>query len=258
MNQEAVLALFDRTMRRDAPPDTPGARVERTGDIVRQTASDGGWNGVLWSDLTAGTADAAIAEQVAHFAALGHPFEWKLYAHDRPADLARRLRTAGFAPGPGETLMVAEAAALSTHVALPDGVRLEPVTDAAGVELMTAVHERAFGTDGARLRRQILGQLAAGPGRLVLVLAMAGEVPVSAARMELPPGRAFAGLWGGGTAPAWRGRGVYRALVAYRARVAVERGFRCLSVDASPESRPILRRLGFVPLSTTTPYVHRP
>jgi len=56
--------------------------------------------------------------------------------------------------------------------------------------------------------------------------------------------------------PGWRGRGVYRALVAHRARVAAERGYRYLQVDASDESRPILERLGFHPLTTTTPYVH--
>jgi GNAT superfamily N-acetyltransferase len=56
----------------------------------------------------------------------------------------------------------------------------------------------------------------------------------------------------------WRGRGIYRALVAHRARIAAGRGIRYLQVDASSQSRPILRRLGFVPLSTTTPYVYQP
>ncbi|MBI0320141.1 GNAT family N-acetyltransferase, partial [Streptomyces javensis] len=51
--------------------------------------------------------------------------------------------------------------------------------------------------------------------------------------------------------------GVYRALVAFRARIAADRGCRYLQVDASGMSRPILRRLGFVPLTTTTPYVYR-
>jgi len=74
--------------------------------------------------------------------------------------------------------------------------------------------------------------------------------------MELIPGTRFAGLWGGGTVEAWRGRGIYRALVAHRARIAADRGFPYLQVDASDESRPILERLGFARLTTTTPYVH--
>lgn len=56
----------------------------------------------------------------------------------------------------------------------------------------------------------------------------------------------------------FQGRGIYRALVAHRARIAAERGFRYLQVDALPTSRPILERLGFVQLSKTTPYTRRP
>ena len=41
----------------------------------------------------------------------------------------------------------------------------------------------------------------------------------------------------------WRGRGVYRALVAFRTRIAAEHGYRSLQTDASDQSRPILRRL---------------
>ena len=93
---------------------------------------------------------------------------------------------------------------------------------------------------------------------IVALVALAGDEPVSSARMELVPGTRFAGLWGGGTDPAWRGRGIYRALIAHRARIAAERGYRYLQVDASDQSRPILERLGFAALSTTTPYLYTP
>ncbi len=49
---------------------------------------------------------------------------------------------------------------------------------------------------------------------------------------------------------------MFRAVVAYRARLAAARGFRYLQVDALPTSRPILERLGFVELATTTPFMH--
>jgi antitoxin (DNA-binding transcriptional repressor) of toxin-antitoxin stability system len=49
---------------------------------------------------------------------------------------------------------------------------------------------------------------------------------------------------------------VFRSLVAYRARLASERGYRYLQVDASAASRPILVRLGFTELATTTPFRH--
>jgi GNAT superfamily N-acetyltransferase len=259
MDQAAVLAAFDAQMREGAVAEGPGARVERVGGVVRNVAADpDGWSAVVWSGLDEGSADAAIAEQVRDFGALGQTFEWKHYGHDRPADLAARLVAAGLAPEAEESLMVAEVAGLDTDAAPPPGVRLVPITDAAGVALLVRVHEEVFGEDHGALGRTLVGQLATEPDAMASVLAMAGDRAVCSARIALHRGTEFASLWGGGTLPEWRGRGIYRALVAYRARVARERGFRYLQVDALPPSRPILERLGFVRLTTTRPYVWRP
>lgn len=259
MDHDEVLALFDRRMRQEAAPDSPGAVVERVGDVVRQTGGGAGaWAGVLWSDLTEETADAAIAQQVAHAAETGREFEWKLYRHDGPADLGDRLLAAGFVPEPTEALMVAAVDGLMTDAALPEGVRLQRVTDAAGVELVVQVHATVFGGGADRLRGRLLARLADDPDTLSMVVALADGEPVCAARMELCPGTGFAGLWGGGTLPAWRGKGIYRALVAHRAREAAAAGYEYLQVDASDLSRPILERLGFAALSTTTPYLLKP
>lgn len=255
-NGEDLLATFDQRMRRDVGPDGPGAVVERTGGVVRQTAP-AGWNGVLWSGLDRDTADAAIAAQVRHFTALGLDFEWKLYAHDGPADLGARLLAAGFTADPEEALMIARVEDLPTDVVLPEGVRLHPVTEPADAELMAQVHQAAFGSGHARIRDRVLAQLAEAPDTAFSVLAMAGDQPVCAARMELCPGTGFAGLWGGGTVAAWRGRGIYRALIAYRARIAAARGYQYLQVDASDESRPILQRLGFTRAGSTTPHQYQ-
>ena len=154
--------------------------------------------------------------------------------------------------------MVARNRELPTDVAVPVDVRLRPVTDAAGVDLVVDVHEQVFGTSGARLRQRLLAHLAQNPETVSMTVAMVGDHPVCAARTELNPGTQFAGLWGGGTVAAWRRRGIYRALVAHRARIAADLGYRYLQVDASDQSRPILQRLGFVSLSTTTPYVYQP
>lgn len=209
-NAIEIRDLFDREMREHARPDGPGVRVERSGPVVRQVGGPDDWNGVVWSDpeLDAAGADAAIAAQIEHCTALGLPdSEWKLYAHDRPADLGDRLRAAGFVPEEPETLLVAPAAVPAGPVELPEGVTLRPVTDAAGAELMARAHERAFGTDGARLLHQVLRRLEEAPGDFVAVMAVDGDgEPVCSGRMELYPGTGFAGLWGGGTVAAWRGR----------------------------------------------------
>ncbi|MDB5295009.1 MAG: acetyltransferase, partial [Phycisphaerales bacterium] len=79
-----------------------------------------------------------------------------------------------------------------------------------------------------------------------------------AGRLYTHPASAFAGLYGGGVRPAYRGRGFYRAVVAARARDAVAAGARYLQVDALPTSRPILERMGFAKVTETWPCEWRP
>jgi GNAT superfamily N-acetyltransferase len=256
-----VLPQFDAQVRRGLHSDGSGALGERAGPVVRWTAASGlGWSGITWSDLDAGTADGVIADQVAFFRGRAERFEWKLYSYDQPPDLGERLLAAGFVREDAESLMVADAEQIAGHggtsAVLPDGVRLVTVTDEAGLDLMIELHDRVFGAD-PHLRAALIAQLRS-PEATVMLLAMAGDEPVCSARVEFGAGTDFAGLWGGGTLPQWRGRGIYRALVGYRARLAVARGYRYLQVDASPESRPILERLGFVCLAQTTPYVWSP
>ena len=259
MDSASALALFDRQLRRDHQGEGPGDRVSRVGDVVRLVSSGGaGWCGVIWSDLRAETADAAIAEQVRYFTELGREFEWKLYSHDAPADLGDRLLKAGFVPEASEALMVAAIADLPTEVVLPEGVRIEPVTNAEGVKMLTSVHDDAFGRPSPRMEQQLLRQVAEDPDSLIALVVMAGDRPVCASRLEIHQGTEFASLWGGGTVPEWRGKGIYKATVAYRARIAAARGCRYLQVDASDDSRPILARLGFESLSTTTPFNYVP
>ena len=218
-------------------------------------AVDGqGWSGITWSDLDEDSAGAVIAAQVAYFAGRGQQFEWKLYDYDQPSDLAGWPPRPGCTPTGDEALMVAEVADVPRDVPLPDGVRLLQVTDETGVGLLIEVHERVFGTDHSQLRRSLLAQLRTSPEVTAVVVAMAGDQPVCSARIEFPAGGDFASMWGGGTLPSWRLRGIYRALVSYRAQLAAARGYRFLQVDASAQSQPILERLGFFSLARTTPF----
>lgn len=253
MDHAALLAAFTAQVRQRVS-EAADHVVERDGPVVRHVARDrDGWSAVVWSDLGASDADAVIARQVAYFAARGQRFEWKYYDGDQPDDLPARLLAAGFQPDPPEALMVADVAG-QPDTPPPPGVQIITVTDAAGIADVVSVHDQAFGTDHAELGAELTTQLSAAPETVDVVLAMAGNTPVSSARIEYNPGTEFAGLWGGGTVPEWRGRGLYRALVSYRAQLAAARGVKYLQVDASDESRPILSRLGFIQLGTTTPY----
>jgi GNAT superfamily N-acetyltransferase len=258
MDRSEVLAAYNKQVRQGTSPDGTGAGYETGTHVVRRVAQPGlGGSGVLWSSLDAASADEVIAEQVRFFGARGEPFEWKLYSYDQPADLADRLRAAGFVPEEPESLMIAaitEIAGALQSAELPAGVSFERVTDEAGVDRMIRVHELVFGNDETEMRASFLTQLADAPETIDMIIAVAGDEPVSAARSEFLPGTQFAGLWGGGTLPQWRNKGIYRALVRYRADMAATRGYSYLTVDASDQSCPILERIGFECLAVTTPY----
>ncbi len=258
MDRHAVLAAFDEQVRRHPAPDAPDGHVEYDDRVVRNMSGGDGWTGVTWSDLDQVSADAVIAAQVSRFAELSRPWEWKHYSYDLPADLPARLLAAGFTPEPAESLLVAEISDLTLDAPPPAGVELLAVVDKHGAEALVAVHDEVFGGDHSAVGRSLLAELELErePSSAAAVVAFAGQTPIAAGRVEFHPGTDFASLWGGGTLPAWRGRGVFRSLVAHRAAVAAASGCRYLQVDASPDSRPILQRLGFVELATTTPFTH--
>lgn len=255
MDEQVARAAYDEQVRRNPVAGDPLATVERADDLVRFVSTTG-WAGVTWSDLDERTADAAIAAQVALFTGTASGWEWKHYSGDQPVDLPERLVRSGFTRGEPETLLVAEIAELDLDAAAPAGVRLVQVTDRAGVEALVRVHEEVFGGDQGAMGAELLRDLSAPTPSVLPFVAMAGSTPIASARLELGLGTEFAGLFGGGTVRAWRHRGVFRALVAHRARLAVAAGMRYLHVDATEDSRPILRRLGFVELATTTPFTH--
>ena len=68
----------------------------------------------------------------------------------------------------------------------------------------------------------------------------------------------FAGLWGGSTLAAYRGRGLYTALLAARVREARARGVPYLTIDAGAMSRPIVARHGFEVITYATACEWRP
>jgi predicted acetyltransferase len=73
---------------------------------------------------------------------------------------------------------------------------------------------------------------------------------VASARLYHDSRSPFASLWGGSTVATHRKQGFYTALLAVRVQEAIRRGARYLTIDASPMSRPIVARFGFMHLTT--------
>ena len=257
-----LLAAYDAHLRAYVPDPLPaGGAVEADGPVRRLVGIDkAGF--VTYRDLgglDGDDLDALIARQRDFFAARGEGVEWKLHGHDLPTSLPDRLAAAGFVPEDRETVVVGLAGPLAASALRPpEGVRLREVTARADLERIARMEEQVWGDDRGHLVDGLAGEIAADPRSVTVVVAEAlGEV-VCAGWVRYVTGTRFATLWGGSTLEQWRGRGVYKSLVAYRARLAVARGYGFLQVDASDNSRPILERLGFVALTTTTPYVWSP
>jgi hypothetical protein len=271
MDDAALLDAFDTQVRRAvaAPHGFTVDLVDEPAPVLRLTpGADASWGGgVFWCDLDESTADAAIAAAVEWFRPRGREFEWKHYGYDRPADLPDRLLAAGFEPDEEEALVVGEVDVVRRRLAaapVPEGVtvrRLREDADgrAADWRGIADLHAAVWGEDGTEMTNAVAAAHLADPDAMSVWLAEAADgTVVCAARAEFLSGTDFASLWGGSTLEAYRGRGIYKALVARRADEAAERGFRFLQVDASPDSRPILARLGMRVLTSTTPYMWRP
>lgn len=254
---------YDRQLRTWMPERLPaGATVERDGPVIRLSGAGerGNVAYVSVAHLAPAELDALIARQRDHFAARAEAVEWKLHGHDQPADLADRLRAAGFQPEEQETVVVGRAAPLAAASGLPDGVRLREVTSRVDFDRIAVMESAVWGSDQSYRGAALEAEAAATPDGITVVVAeaVAGaeSTVVSAGWVRYVAGTEFATLWGGATLAGWRGRGIYQALVRYRAELAVQRGLSLLQVDASDNSRPILERHGFVAVTTTTPYVH--
>jgi GNAT superfamily N-acetyltransferase len=125
---------------------------------------------------------------------------------------------------------------------------------------IAALQSAVWGRDWGWLGENLTGRIAAALDGIAVLAAEAGGEVVSAAWLAFfqPGAGSFARLLGGSTLPQWRGRGIYRALVAARAQRAAARSVEYLQADASDDSAPILRRLGFHAVTTTTAYVWTP
>lgn len=252
-----LLQAYDEQLRTDA--ETPSAISVTLLGPLRLVTFLGGRGFVTYRDL--GGADEPevrklVAEAIAHFRADGAitKVEWKTRGHDHAPGLHDALLEHGFVPEDPESVMIGEAEALAADVPLPDGVTLRQVTEEADVRAMCAMQDEVFGapvsdaTANAILRRQSLAD-----GMELWVAEAEGQI-VTAGRLEPVADTDFAGIWGGSTRPEWRGRGIYRALTAARARSALALGKTLIHSDSTEYSRPILERYGFVKVSTTTPY----
>jgi ribosomal protein S18 acetylase RimI-like enzyme len=256
---QSLLTAYDEQLREEAEVSS-ALRWERHDPVV-WAVFPGGHGFVTYRSLRGWSGDrldTLIGETVAHFVAQGvGQAEWKTRGHDDVPDLDALLRRHGFVPDEPESVMIGRAEDLAMDVPLPDGVTLRRVTEPDDVRRTVAMQDEVFGDPRPGMADELIRRLAEQDDGMELWAAEADGEIVSAGRIEPVAGTDFAGIWGGSTRSEWRGRGIYRALTAERARSALRTGKRFITSDSTEYSRPILERSGFVKVTTTTPYEWR-
>lgn len=197
---------------------------------------------VVYAKWTDRDADARIAEVLAFFG--DTPFNWHVGPSSSPSDLIDRLGARDLVIGARPRMMTATLPLAGSWRAAD--VRIVEVADEASARasLVLARHE------GAELERALTERLAyvrLSSRRGGYLVAYLGDEPVANAGYRFSRDGRCLYLTGAETVAAYRGRGIYQALVAHRARMAAERGCSLLSILANTEtSAPILARREFV------------
>lgn len=220
-------------------PDTyvvekPGLRL-----IVTPSLPEGGLNEVTHCDLDAEAADAAIDAAIGEFRKHGIRFRWKVFPYMRPADLSARLAARGLVALP--TIAMARATAGFEGPTDP-AITLARV-DASNLDTFTPIFAAGFGMSPEPMAPLHRAMLALGDQYSSWIASWNGT-PAAAATWTDTGSCAY--LIGGVALPEFRGRGLYRALVATRLAEAAARGHDIAITHASADtSAPILARNGF-------------
>ncbi|WP_030148822.1 GNAT family N-acetyltransferase [Mycetocola saprophilus] len=258
----AHLDAYDSQLRTDSEVRTAES-VERHGPLFLATFS-GGHGFITYAHLdglVGVEVSTLVGEALEIFSRRPEivDVEWKTRAHDGVEGLHEALIEHGFAAEESESVMIGALESLTTNdpadLLAADGITVRRITTEADLRAMSAMAAVAFEEDEDEDRLgEMLGELTAGSDVEFWVAEADGKF-VSAGRLEPVPGTDFVGIWGGSTLHEYRGRGIYRALTAARARAALASGKKFVHSDSTEFSRPILERSGLVKVTETTPYI---
>jgi GNAT superfamily N-acetyltransferase len=238
------------------PMPAPGIEIIATPRYLAAIQPDfpiAGPNSVGWIRCASSETAEVIREARAIFASRHLPFMWTIDPDAQPPDFAEHLASNGVHPDPHgaeSQVMVMSIDAtvesppikgLEIHDALAD-LETFRKADGAAVEAFEANMPAESPESIAMQDRRRLNFRAQG-NRHLLLATVDGE-PAGAAGMGIfPPAAAI--LQGGAVRPQFRGRGIYRALVAARQEIARQANVDGLTVWGGHMSGPILAGLGF-------------
>jgi GNAT superfamily N-acetyltransferase len=248
-------ALIDFANHRRQEP-APGIEVIVTPRYCASIQPDfplPGPNSVSWIRCRADETDEVIREARAIFAARHLPFSWILEPGTEPTDFADHLAAYGVRPDPHGAESQVMVMPIDTSVEGPaiDGLEIrDALVDLETFRMADGAAAEAFeanlpigSLEYVAMQDRRRENFRAAGNRYWLMATVHGE-PAGTAGMSLyPPAAAI--LQGGSVRPKFRGRGIYRAMVAARQEIARRAGVDGLTVWGGEMSAPILAGLGF-------------
>jgi GNAT superfamily N-acetyltransferase len=216
--------------------------IERDGWYQTMQPSSGSvvGNEVVYSRLGVTEAEAVIERTIAEYTAAGVPFKWCVGPLTEPEGFGALLERYGFV-GLDIRGMAIDPATWSP--APRRGITIEPVGREGLVEYLETFSRGWDIAVDVPIWCRNLGRAIDG-GRHHMMLARVDGEPAGTAGFILRPRAGY--LVGGNVLPAFRGRGVYRALLDVRLERLRERGVTLATTQArEATSAPILERLGF-------------
>lgn len=233
----------------------PGQTViERPGwfQLITPAFRQGGLNEVTRVQLADHEADAVIDATLAQYAAQDIRFKWVVTPSCRPRDLGERLARRGMSH---RSCVVMAADLADLRIPPSPDVTVEPV-DLTNVDTFADVVTAGWDMQGTPLAELQRAQIADPARRHRGFLARVDGRPAGGANHILLERSAY--FIGAVVLPEFRGRGVYRALIAARLAALAEAGIRLVTIQALVDtSAPILARLGFTPLADLDVYLNR-
>lgn len=177
-------------------------------------------------------------------------FEWKEFDFPSMPFVPEILTRHGFQIARESRLLYAPAMPIEA----PSGVTVRPVETDADFEVLLDVNEAAFGERSEWLNRSLRPEIKSGSKLVRAFVAYVNEKPACSAWIKVYSKIGF--LFGGGTVPALRGKGAYRALVNARSEFAQGAGVEFLLSECTPFSEKILRSLQFIDGGKAVQWVH--
>jgi hypothetical protein len=208
---------------------------------------------IIWHRLT--PTNAAEVIDAEWKSTQGHAAElmWKLYDHDAAHDKIRdALLVRGYREKDHSTLMIVGVNELLASLPpTPQSITVRQLTTPESLDAYQDIWDEVWPDEPnasyVEDYRVLLRE--SDPGIVLFAGFAENDTPVTTGYLFHHPGHSFALLCGGTTKTKWRGQRAYTSTLIARANAAKARGVEYLAVEASPESEPILKKLGFVELS---------